>query len=291
MTTIIPLKKQTYKVDLQKESEESFFDKICLSKEKKKKLTIKTVRDTLYIQDNQLIKEQYHPGKINILYEDNYCIVVNKPPYQLIHGDGNETDTLQARVNYYLQQKDWPYYAQAVHRIDYETSGIVLFCKMPLLQNYYDQQFRNHTTIKQYLLVVEGKFPHKQKDIRLPLGKDRHQANKMVVCRNGKDSFTHIERIKVMQNETLLKATIHTGRKHQIRVHLSHMGYPIKNDSLYGHKKNQQALCLQSYHLAFKQPFQKEPVDLTLPLDPRFTPFSNKDLKNTKHKPNNTPNK
>lgn len=291
MITIFPLKKQTYKIDLQKESEESFFEKIHLSKEKKKKLTIQKVRNTLYIQDHQTIKEQYHPGKIEIIYEDNSCIVLNKQPYLLIHSDGNETDTLQARVNYYLQQKDWPYYAQAVHRIDYETSGLVLFCKMPLLQNYYDEQFRNHTTLKQYLLVVEGKFPQKQKDIHLPLGKDRHQANKMVVCKNGKESWTHIERIKTIQNETLLKATIHTGRKHQIRVHLAHLGYPIKNDPLYGHKKNQQALCLQSYHLAFQPPFQKERIDLILPVDFRFTPFSNTDLKNTKHTPNNTLNK
>ena len=287
MIQIMPINKKMYKVDLGKESIENFFEQIQLSKEKKKKLTIQKQRNLLYIQDANEVEEQYYPEDIDILYEDNYCIAVNKPAFLLIHSDGQTYDTLQARVNYYLQENQWPYYAQAVHRIDYETSGIVLFCKMPLLQNYFDMQFRDHTTIKQYIAVVEGNFPHKKIDIRNRIARDRHNANKMRVGKTGKESWTHIEKIKTIQNETLLLATIHSGRKHQIRVHLSHMGYPIKNDALYGHKKNQQALCLESYHLAFQQPFTSKVIDIYAPVDSRFTPFSNTNLKNTKHTPNN----
>ena len=290
MITILPLKKNTYKVNLGKESAEQFFKQILLSKEKKKKLNIRQVRNQLYIEDLTNIQEQYMDKPVDIVYEDSYCLIANKPPYLLIHSDGIETDTLQARVNSYLKQNQWYYYAQAVHRIDYETSGLVLFCKMPLLQNYYDEQFRNHTTIKQYLLICQGIFPKKQIDIRLPLGKDRHQPNKMRVSKTGKESFTHIEKLKVINNETLLLATIHTGRKHQIRVHMAHIGYPIKNDPLYGIKKDQQALALQSFHLVFKQPLNEEVIDISLPVDPRFTPFSNKHLKNTKHTLNNKTN-
>lgn len=287
MTTIIPFKNNMYKVELHKMDEDTFYNAIQLSKEKRRKLNIKKNRNTLYIEDTQTYMQESHEGDIQIVYEDNYCIAVNKKPYQLIHSDGNIQDTLQARVNFYLQQNNWPYHAQAVHRIDYETSGIVLFCKMPLLQNYYDQQFRNHTTIKQYIAIVEGKFPHKKIDIRNPIAKDRHQANKMRVGNTGKESWTHIDTIQTIQNETLLLATIHTGRKHQIRVHLSHLGYPIKNDPLYGHKKNQQALCLESHRLSFVQPLSQEVIDITIPVDSRFTPFSNTSLKNTKHKLNN----
>ena len=277
-----------YKVELGKMDETQFYENIQLSKEKRKKLNIQKKRSTLYITDNQTYKEESYPGTIDIIYEDNYCIAINKKPYQLIHSDGHTQDTLQARVNHYLKQNNWPYHAQAIHRIDYETSGIVLFCKMPLLQNYYDQQFRNHTTIKQYIVLVEGNFPHKQIDLKFPIAKDRHQANKMRVGNTGKESWTHIEKIKTIQNETFLLATLHTGRKHQIRVHLSHIGYPIKNDPLYGHKKNQQALCLESHRLSFQQPLNQEVIDLVIPVDSRFMPFSNTHLKNTKHTPNNT---
>ena len=287
MIQIMPINKQMYKVELGKETAENFFEQIHLSKEKKKKLTIQKQRNLLYIQDASEIEEQYYPEDIDILYEDNYCLVVNKPAFLLIHSDGQTYDTLQARVNYYLQENNWPYYAQAVHRIDYETSGIVLFCKMPLLQNYYDQQFREHTTIKQYIALVEGNFPHKKIDLKFSIAKDRHQANKMRVGNTGKESWTHIEKIKTIQNETLLLATLHSGRKHQIRVHLSHIGYPIKNDPLYGHKKNQQALCLESHRLRFIQPLSQEAIDITIPVDSRFQPFSNIHLENTKHTLNN----
>ena len=276
-----------YKVDLGTENEETFFEQIQVSKEKKKKLSIQKKRNQLYIQDFHEVQEQYYEGDIEILYEDTYCILVNKPAFLLIHSDGNEIDTLQARVNAYLQQSNWPYYAQAVHRIDYETSGIVLFCKMPLLQNYFDNQFRNHTTCKQYLAIVSGNFPHKKIDLRFPIARNRHEANKMRVSQTGKESWTHIEKIKTIQNETLLLATLHTGRKHQIRVHLSHIGYPIKNDPLYGHKKNQQALCLESYHLSFQQPFSNKTIDIYAPVDSRFKPFSDIHLNNTRRTPNN----
>lgn len=282
MIKIDVLSNKTYKVYLGKETIENFFEEACISKEKKKKLKIQTNKQYVFIQDKTSQISEYCFQPIQIVYEDAYCIVVNKPAFLLVHNDGHSPDTLQARVNAYLKNSQWPFCAQAVHRLDYETSGLILFCKMPLLQNYFDEQFRKHSTIKEYAAVIKKIFPYKQLDIKKSIARDRHQSGKMRVGKTGKDAFTHIEKIQTRNKETLVKATIHTGRKHQIRVHLSSLGFPIRNDKLYGTKENEDALCLESYHLGFEQPFSKKYIDLYLPLDPRFYPFKTMKSKENK---------
>ena len=273
MIKLSVLANQTYKIYLGNKTLDDFFDEACISKEKKKKLKIEVHKNCAYIQEAQNQTPEYSFQPIQIIYEDTYCIVVNKPPFLLVHNDGHSKDTVQSRVNAYLKNSQWPFCAQAVHRLDYETSGLLLFCKVPLLQNYFDEQFRKHTTIKEYMAVTKKIFPYKQLDIKKPIARDRHQSGKMRVGKTGKEAFTHIEKIQTLNKETLVKATLHTGRKHQIRVHLSSIGFPIRNDKIYGSKENKDALCLESYHLGFEQPFSKKFIDLYLDLDKRFYPF------------------
>lgn len=233
----------------------------------------------LHCNDNDDYNEQISYEPVDIVYEDDYCLVANKPPFLLVHSDGNEEDTLQARVNAHLQETGWPYNAQASHRIDYEAQGLVLFCKHPLLQNYFDSQFADGSIKKEYLAVIDGSMAKKHIDLNNPIAKNRHEANKMIVYRQGKPAHTHIETLGFKQGKSLVKANITTGRRHQIRVHLAHNGHPIVNDSLYSNKSSEEPLQLQSSRLVFKQPFSDEVIEVEADFPKEFKPFTKRDIK------------
>lgn len=207
---------------------------------------------------------------IEVVYEDEMILAVNKPPFLLVHEDGNTQDTLQNRVNGYLLQKNWTHPAQALHRIDYETSGLVLFSKNRFFQPLFDACIASHAFYKQYLCIVKGKFPYKEKTCTFPIARNRHQANAMIVHKNGKEAYTHIERLETKQDSSLLKVEIQTGRKHQIRVHCAYLGYPIINDSIYGGIQNGKGLYLQNQTMEFMHPVYGKQMNIHLEMDPRF---------------------
>ncbi len=212
-------------------------------------------------------------GAVPVVYEDDWCLVANKKPFLLVHGDGNQDDSLNARVNSYLASNGWPFVAQPVNRIDYEASGLVLFAKHPLAQNALAKQFEDGEVNKEYLAVIDGRVENREIDINNPIARNRHEADKMMVYKKGKPAHTHISRLKLFNDKSLVKAKISTGRKHQIRVHLANLGYPIMNDPLYGVVRNNKGLMLQAYRLGFKQPFTNESVEIELPMDTRFKWF------------------
>ncbi len=212
-------------------------------------------------------------GAVPIVYEDDWCLVANKKPFMLVHGDGNQEDSLSARVNSYLAGSGWPFAAQPVNRIDYEASGLVLFAKHPLAQNALAKQFEDGTAKKEYLAVIDGRVENREIDINNPIARNRHEAEKMMVYKKGKPAHTHISRLKLFNDKSLVRAIISTGRKHQIRVHLANIGYPIMNDPLYGVVRNNKGLMLQAYRLAFRQPFSNEKIEIELPMDTRFKWF------------------
>ncbi|MCF0106730.1 MAG: RluA family pseudouridine synthase [Holdemanella sp.] len=211
----------------------------------------------------------YSDKDIDIIYEDTICIAVNKPAFLLVHSDGNEKDTLQNRVDAYLYEKGWPFSSQPIHRIDYETSGIILFCKYPFFQGLFDQQFLSHSIVKEYYCVVQGRIAWNTKTIDAPISRNRHKANCMIIHPKGKVSISHFTVLERNTN-TLLKVKIDTGRKHQIRLHLSSINHPIINDNLYGTVIDNRGLLLQNFHLKFKHPLDNQWIDLKLDMDPRF---------------------
>ncbi|MCF0260667.1 MAG: RluA family pseudouridine synthase [Erysipelotrichaceae bacterium] len=227
------------------------------------------------LDDSWLMNDEtpMYYGAVPVVYEDDWCLVANKKPFLLVHGDGNTEDTLTARVNAYLAQEGWPFAAQPVNRIDYEASGLVLFCKHPLVQSYFDRQMEDGTAKKEYLAVVEGRVNNREIDINNPIARNRHEADKMMVYSKGKPAHTHISRLKLFNDKSLVKAVISTGRRHQIRVHLSNLGYPILNDPLYGIVRNNKGLMLQAYRLEFRQPFTHETITAELDMDTRFKWF------------------
>ncbi len=209
---------------------------------------------------------------VDIVYEDEICIIVNKPPFLLVHSDGNSKDTLQARVNAYLNSSH-PYKAGVVHRIDTETSGLVLFCKNPLFQSFFDDLFAGHDIEKYYLAVCERHIQKKHFIVDKPIGRNRHESKKMMVIPSGKAARTEFHVLDTKSNLSLVEARIFTGRKHQIRVHLASVKHPVYNDPLYGSVHNKKGLLLQCSRLVFTHPLAKEKIDISANLDPRFTSY------------------
>ncbi|MGN1277184.1 MAG: RluA family pseudouridine synthase [Floccifex sp.] len=207
---------------------------------------------------------------IQILYEDEIFIAVYKPPFCLVHDDGNHFDNLQNRVNAYLKSQYHPHSAQAIHRIDTQCSGIVLFSKLPFFQGMLDEMIASHSCLKEYNALVKGKMNFKQKTVTYPISKNRHNAKEMIVHKNGKKAISHIQVLKTFSNYTLCQIQIKTGRKHQIRLHLKTLGYPIVNDPVYGCIENEDGLLLENVHMAFMHPLFSIPIDIQIPLDSRF---------------------
>lgn len=223
-----------------------------------------------------LYPENYHyeacKHDLDVVYEDEIILVVNKPKDVLVHSDGNEKDTLTKWVEGYYA--DRPYIsALPIHRLDKETSGLVVFSKSIIFQPLLDKLLAEKQIRRYYLAFVRGKM---EKDasinINKPIGKDRHNSNKRVIFKGGQNALTKVRSLgfNKKDNYSVLRCTLDTGRTHQIRVHLASEGYPILNDSLYGEASN---LCirmgLMADELEFYHPLKQEMmnVDCELPND------------------------
>lgn len=230
---------------------QEIFETFCISKNHKKHLKIDENNKTIYFNyPEKEVEINYEP--VNILYEDAFLIAAFKPPFLLVHDDGNSQDTLQARINGYLQLNGNKYPAQAIHRIDYETSGLVLFCKHPFFQAYCDKNMEEHHIKKDYIALVQGHTNYKNKKIVSNIARDRHNAKKMFIHPNGKESISIFNTLKNYKDYSLIQVTILTGRKHQIRVQWCFFEASHLNDSLYGGKRiDNTGLLLQSHHIQF----------------------------------------
>lgn len=192
---------------------------------------------------------------VDILYEDEWIIVVNKPAGILVHSDGVTDETLMNAVYFYLLQSKQECCAYPIHRLDYETTGIVVFAKNKLALSFLSVEIEKHQVEKEYVCLCEGKFSNTQGVINNCIGKDRH-SNKQMVVANGKEAETYY---KVLKNGNLSKVRVKIkhGRKHQIRVHLSYIKHPIVGDQIYGNKSGQN-LKLHFYKVSFVHPYTRE---------------------------------
>ena len=192
---------------------------------------------------------------IDVLYEDEFVLAVDKPAGILVHGDGSDAETLTARVQGYLQRAGSLAVPQALQRLDIETSGVVLFSKVEEFQPLFDALvageagegptgpralFADKPLRKTYLAIVDGAVPWETRACDAPIGRDRHDARRMRVSPTGQPSLTWARRLAVAPDgrHTLLQVELGTGRRHQIRVHLAHLGFPITGDPLYGVSAN-----------------------------------------------------
>ena len=208
----------------------------------------------------------------DIVYEDEMVVIVNKPKGVLVHDDGNWEDCLSKWLESYYVDK--PYInVQALHRLDKDTSGLVVFSKSIIFQPLLDKLMSEKQIRRYYLAFVKGEVSKgKSFNIDKPIGKDRHDPDKMVIYKNGKEALTRVKSLGFSRNRhySILRCSLDSGRTHQIRVHLSSEGLPILNDPLYGVKSD---LCIRMGLLAdeleFYHPLRQEmlSVNIDLPND------------------------
>lgn len=221
-----------------------------------------------YEQGRDFIAQE---STLEIIYEDDLLCIVNKPSNLIIHPDDkSKKDTLCNYVSNYYKQTHQDLPIRYLHRLDKDTTGLVMFCKCALLQPYFDYMIASKEIKKTYLAIIQGHLPKREMTIDLPIGQDRHSKNKMCISKTGKEAITHFKEIKTKENYTLIECQIETGRKHQIRVHLSHLHHPIINDTLYGKASSRiNRMALHAYRLEFIHPLSNRSmvIECPLPLD------------------------
>jgi len=257
--------------------------KILLNEKKVEPSYILKKNDVIKIVEEEIKKEgeiKPEKGKIEILYEDSSLIVVNKPSGILTHPTPHiKTGTLINFLLYHtkLSNIGSPYRPGVVHRLDKETSGVIVFAKDDISYWSLIEQFKNRIVKKEYYAIVEGRFPENKKIVEFRVAPDRENPTKMKVrFLKGKDALTEIEVEKYIGNYTLLKIKPITGRTHQIRLTLSYLGYPILGDEKYGEKNNIiRRMALHSYKISFIHPKNKNRVEFFAPLPEDFLFLTN----------------
>lgn len=194
---------------------------------------------------------------VDCLYEDEHVIVVNKPEGMKTHANAPDEVALLNHVAAYIKGP-----AYVVHRLDMETSGLVLFAKNPFILPIINRLLENKAITRHYWALVEGNFPHKTISYRDKIGRHRHDRRKRVVDpKNGQTAITHLTRLKTLHKTSLVNCQLDTGRTHQIRVHLSHHGHAIVGDPLYA-KQKASRLMLHAHSLTFTHPLTLETITI-----------------------------
>ena len=259
---------------------------VCNGKVERPKYRVKTA-DVLHLCTTlqQHSEDQPENIAIEVVYEDEAVLVINKPVGMVVHpGAGNQTGTLvNALLYHYPQQHHLPR-AGLVHRIDKDTSGLLLIGKTKPAQMALMEQLKDKSVYRHYQCVVAGDQASLRRHQRIdaPIGRHRNQRTKMTVMTAGREAVTHLLKITPLnENYCLLDVGLETGRTHQIRVHLSHIGHPIVGDRVYGGRRQLRAglseeqrqtignfprQALHAYALGFVHPITDEDIEVTVPI-------------------------
>ena len=216
---------------------------------------------------------------LDIVYEDDDVLVLNKPKGLVVHpAAGHQDDTLVNGLLYAMGDSlsgiNGELRPGIVHRIDKDTSGLLAVAKNDLAHTVLASQLKDHTMARTYEAIVCGSFREDSGTVDAPIGRHPTDRKKMcVTARNSKNAVTHWEVVARYRGYTHIRCRLETGRTHQIRVHMAHIGHPILGDTVYGHKKpelGQDSQCLHAGALCFRHPRHGQPVMVFAPLPEYF---------------------
>ncbi len=217
--------------------------------------------------------------QLDIAYEDEDVVVINKPKGLVVHpAAGHQDDTLVNGLLYAMGDDlsgiNGELRPGIVHRIDKDTSGLLAVAKNDFAHSFLASQLKDHSMYRVYEAIVCGNFKEDSGTVNAPIGRHPTDRKKMCVTqRNSREAVTHWEVVTRYRGYTHVRCKLETGRTHQIRVHMAHIGHPILGDTVYGHKKpelGQESQCLHAGTLCFAHPRDGRPVMVFAPLPDYF---------------------
>lgn len=248
----------------------------------------KKVKSSYKVELNDLIeiKEGYikpitvkaKKMELDIVYEDEYLMVINKPSGLVVHpGNGNYDNTLVNGLMYYtnnLSDIGEEFRPGIVHRLDKDTSGLMLVAKDNKTHELLSDDFKNKRIYREYIALVDGVIQTQKATIDAPIKRSKDNFEKMAVASGGKKAITHLEVLKKYPKNTLIKLVLETGRTHQIRVHLAYIGYPIHNDPVYNNKKSDEfGQFLHSRYIKFIHPITNKVLEFEEDVPKEFSSY------------------
>ena len=224
-------------------------------------------------EESKLIGEDI---ALDIIYEDDDILVINKPSGMVVHpAPGNKEHTLvNALINYSkLSSRNGSFRPGIVHRIDKDTSGLLLIAKNDKAHLFLEEELKKHNVVRTYIALVNGVINHDTGKIDAPIGRSTSDRKKMeVTSKNSKDAITNFKVLERFKNVTLLELKLETGRTHQIRVHLKYINHPVCNDPVYSNNKNidNYGQLLHAKEISFIHPTTKEKMTFSVDVDDKF---------------------
>ena len=236
--------------------------------------------DEIEINDNLDKNTGIKPSEMNldIVYEDDDLMIINKPSGVVVHpGAGNHENTLvNGLINYTnnLSNINGDIRPGIVHRLDKDTSGLMVVAKNNKSHELLSEMFKNHDIKRTYVALTNGVIPYNKGTIDVPIKRDDKHFDKMMACEDGKKAITHFKVLKRYNNYTYVSCRLETGRTHQIRVHLAYLGYPLYNDPVYSNKAcTSFGQFLHSKEIDFVHPISGKKLHFEVPLPNEFKEF------------------
>lgn len=211
---------------------------------------------------------------LEVLFEDDDLIVINKPAGLVVHpAAGNRDGTLVNALLHHCQELSGVGGVERpgiVHRLDKDTTGCLVAAKNDVAHRSLVRQFAGRSVVKIYLALASGRFARVSGDVEAPIGRHPVHRKKMAVVERGRPARTGWRVLRKLPGGSLVECTLHTGRTHQIRVHLKHLGHPLLGDEVYGKRGDFPRQMLHAWKLAFTHPRTGAPLSFQSPIPADF---------------------